>query len=514
MRMEIEGGGATVLYRDDLNASNAEKRRKALLKSLDDVNFDDNYEVSNPEARSYYSLLPGGASPDYAMWPSIKQIGEIGGMDGLLEKRGGALIDFDKGELERRMRRYLDSGVSREQLYGEEPKLERLIDIEKPPAAHDPVLAMETARQREPFSLDSLVKYAIRPFDQRYAYWTNISTIWNSARPTLWEQHIRGNRFIVSRPKGVNECDGPPVHFTRCLPDNHIVARLGKVFPLKHYHGRKDSMFDDADLPARTNLSSDSKAYLDHLGFRNLDSDHLVGSLPWMHMLAVAYSPKYLKDNALGLVRGWPRFPFPDDKALLEQSSALGERVAELLDMGADDSKAKDPKIVRNMKGIGRLSGTDRRVAANWDKVMVRQGGKRIGFGKGDIRPGKWTNTEEEALKATFAQLGLADQQGFEILGDPIDVHLNDKTCWSCVPERVVSKNAAHDYCIGGQNIIRKWLAHRECRHLGRGLNPKEARWMTSTIRRISVLILMGETLDANYRACCDSAYNWPADKF
>lgn len=514
---EDRGGGgrlATVLYRDNLNASNAEKRRKSLLESLDDLNFDDRYEVSSPEARSYYSLLPGGASPDYATWPGIEQIGEIGGMDGLLEKRGGALIDFDKGELERRMRRYLDSGVSREQLYREEPKLERLIDIEKPPAAHDPVLAMETVRQREPFSADSLVKYAVRPFDRRYAYWTNASTIWNSARPTLWEQHIRGNRFIISRPKGVNEGDGPPIYFTRCLPDNHVVARLGKVFPLKHYHGRKDSMFDDADLPARTNLSSASKAYLDHLGFSNLESDHIVGALPWMHMLAVAYSPKYLKDNALGIVRGWPRFPFPDDRALLEQSSALGDSVAELLDMGADDSKAKDPEIVRNMKGIGRLSGTDRRVAANWDKVMVRQGGQRIGFGKGDIRPSKWTNTAKESLKATFARLGLDDQQGFEILGAPVDVHLNDETCWSCVPERVVSKNSAHDYCIGGQNIIRKWLAHRESRHLGRGLSPKEARWMTSTIRRTSVLILMRETLDANYRACCDSAYDWPADEF
>ena len=504
---------ATVLYRDDINASNAEKRREALLKSLDDVNFDDKYEVSNPEAKSYYSLLPGGASADYAIWPSIEQIGETGGMDGLLEKRGGALIDFDKEELERRMRRYLDSSVSREQLHREEPKLERLIDIEKPPAAHDPVLAMQTARQREPFSVDNLVKYAIRPFDRRYAYWTNVSTIWNSARPTLWEQHIRGNRFMVSRPKGVSEGDGPPVHFTRCLPDNHVVAKLGKVFPLKHYHGRKDSMFEDVHLPAKTNLSSASKEYLAHLGFSNLDSDHLVGALPWMHMLAVAYSPKYLKDNAVGIARGWPRFPFPYDKALLEKSSSLGELIAELLDIGTDDVDAKDPEIVKNMKGIGRLSGTDRHITANWDKVMVREGGKRIGFGKGDIRPGKWTDTEEKSLRATFARLGLDDHQGFEILGAPVDVHLNDETCWSCVPERVVSANSAHDYCIGGQNVVRKWLAHRVSRHLGRSLSSKEARWMTSTIRRISVLILMGEALDANYRVCYDSAYNWPADE-
>lgn len=500
---------ATVLYRDDLNAANAEERRKDLLKSLSDINFDGNYELSAPKFKSYYSLLPGSASEDYMSWPSTIQIGEIGNMDGPLEKRGRALIDIDREDLERRIRRYLDINVSLDTLYREEPKLERLLDVVKPASDHKPTLAIETIRKREPFSSNNLVKYAFGPFDVRYAYWTNVSTVWNRSRPKLWEQHIRKNRFIISRPKGVSENDGPPVYVTRCLPDNHVIARLGKIFPLLNYHGRSDSMFD-THSPVTTNLSIDSMQYMKHLGFKELSNDHGIGELPWMHILAVAYSPKYLRDNALGISRGWPRFPFPDDRALLEQSSALGNRVEQLLDMGTDDSDAEAPLITRNMKGIGRLSGTDRRVAARWDKVMTMQGGKRIGFGSGDVRPREWTCAEKESLKATFAQLALDDHQGFETLGGAVDVHLNDTTFWSGVPECVVSENSARDYCIGGQNIVRKWLAHREVEHLGRALDRKEARWMTSTIRRISILILMGRELDANYDACRVNAYQWP----
>ena len=52
----------------------------------------------------------------------------------------------------------------------------------------------------------------------------------------------------------------------------------------------------------------------------------------WMHVLAIGYSPEYLRENADGIRQDWPRIPLPDSKDLLLRSEALGRQVAGLLD--------------------------------------------------------------------------------------------------------------------------------------------------------------------------------------
>ena len=67
------------------------------------------------------------------------------------------------------------------------------------------------------------------------------------------------------------------------------------------------------------------------------------------------------------------------------------------------------------------------------------------------------------------------------------------------------------NYCIGGYQVIKKWLSYREESVQGRALTKDEARYVTSMVRRIASIILMGEELDANYRAVRDNAYIWPS---
>ena len=75
------------------------------------------------------------------------------------------------------------------------------------------------------------------------------------------------------------------------------------------------------------------------------------------------------------------------------------------------------------------------------------------------------------------------------------DVFLNDSTCWRNVPAKV------WDFTIGGYQVMKKWLSHREFELLGRALTPDEAREVTHTARRITALILLQPELDKNYQA-------------
>lgn len=80
-------------------------------------------------------------------------------------------------------------------------------------------------------------------------------------------------------------------------------------------------------------------------------------------------------------------------------------------------------------------------------------------------------------------------------LGPPLDVYLNDVAFWKTVPSSV------WEYRIGGYQVIKKWLSYREGKILGRPLTSAEVKEVSGIIRRITALIVMQSSLDANYRA-------------
>jgi hypothetical protein len=87
-----------------------------------------------------------------------------------------------------------------------------------------------------------------------------------------------------------------------------------------------------------------------------------------------------------------------------------------------------------------------------------------------------------------------ADPQG------ALDVYINDRVYWANVPRDVWTMT------IGGYPVIKKWLSYREFRVLGRPLFPEELTYITEVIRRLKALLLMGDALDANYRAVAEKA--------
>jgi hypothetical protein len=122
--------------------------------------------------------------------------------------------------------------------------------------------------------------------------------------------------------------------------------------------------------------------------------------------------------------------------------------------------------------------------------------------GQGDARERDYAPAERAALEAGAGALNLAPAALFDLLGHTTyDVYLNDIAYWRNVPA------AVWDYVIGGYQVIKKWLAYREHKVMGRALKPEEALHVTHTARRLAAILLLHPELDSNYRIIKQHTY-------
>ncbi len=240
----------------------------------------------------------------------------------------------------------------------------------------------------------------------------------------------------------------------------------------------------------RANLSHAARAWLDHLGLPDPDKDHDVAALPWMHALAIGYSPAWLSENADGIRQDWPRVPLPNSAALLRASADLGIRVAALLDPDATvpgvTAGSLHPALatiaIPTKRGGGQMTEADRALIAGWGHAGK---GGAIMPGRGRITHRDYASDEATAA-AQHAVFGPQTN----------DVFLNADAFWRNIPDTV------WDFTIGGYQVLKKWLSYREKPLLGRPLTPGEIRYVRDVARRLAALRLMAPELDANYRAC------------
>jgi hypothetical protein len=485
----------------------ADKRRD-LLATLAAADFNAAYTAASPAPQNRFSFRPENVSKAYNAWPKLPDLCEVAPSNGLMEKRGGALIDIDRDALEARMRDYLNPNIDWDEYKARHEALTQK------QAGFEPRLARQRILEREPFDPQRLMRYAVRPMETRWCYYTQVNPIWNRARPPLWEQCFDGNAFLLSRMNPAKDPEGAPMYFCRTLSDDHLLSPDAVCFPLRKAHpGWRDRMQAMREEPT-ANLSPAARAYLAALGVADPDAQVETASLLWMHALAVGYSPAYLAQNADGLRRDWPRVPLPDSRDALDASAALGRIVAALLDTESPVTGVTaghlDP-LLRTVAVLARTGGGaldpaagDLALTAGWGHAG--KGGVTMP-GKGRLEPRGFDAAETEALAQSAAVRGLKPAQAKRLLGgDTRDVYLNGTAFWRNVPA------AAWDFTIGGYQVVKKWLSYREQPLLGRAMNAEEAREVTSMARRLTALALMQPALDANYRAVREHAAAWPAD--
>jgi hypothetical protein len=485
-----------VLFRDDLNDARAADRRARLLESLKSKKHDAQYQVADPNREGRFNFRPSQIAKEYRAWPSLMAFCAQAPSNGLMEKRSGALIGHDRAALEKRMRLYYDPLAEWDSLRALKTGLTR------DAARFDAKKAREKISKAEDFQPVQLRRYALRPFDTRWCYYSSERPLWNEPRPSLWAQCWKGNAFLMSRPSGVASPEGCPLFYTEMLGDNDFLRGHAYYFPLrlravsrtrvkKKDDGNGEfgsilqestSGYDAGGAKATANLSTAARAYLAALGIRNPDADAETASLVWMHALAIGFSPAYLTENADGIREDWPRIPLPNSKTTLLASAALGRQVAALLNTEESVGGVTTGKLRPELRTIAALSSTESlSLTAGWGHAG--QGGVTMpGKGKLLTRPYR---PEEQPQKPLLDLVGNSTH----------DIYLNDTACWRNVPEKV------WDFTIGGYQVMKKWLSYREHALLGRALTLDEAREVTHTARRLAALLLLTPALDANYAA-------------
>lgn len=484
-------------------------KRQELLESLKTPKFYSTYTERNPSEDDRFAFRSGDVDAVYRSWPALADLC-LFMSNGLMEKRGGALIDIDREALAIRMSRYFDAKLG----WDEYQKFTSVLT--EPQAGFDPKTTRIRALKEEAFSPKMIVKYQVRPFDRRYAYYTGLNPIWNRSRPSYFKQFWEGNKFLVTRFNSAKDGEGKSMFFTTVLLDDHCLKVDASAIPLQLKNGDRipksqhKTLFDtlgeapETDVPF-ANLSKQARNYLLGLGFTELDALPTAG-LVWHHALAVGYSDAYLTEHAEGIRQDWPRIPLPASRHLLETSAALGRQVAALLDTELPVPGITEKPYRPEMLKLGITSvappGTPPSLAvtANWGHGG---GGKPVMPARGRADTRAYTPEERAALTEGFAALGITPETGFNLVGtECLDVWLNDTTYWKCVPACV------WDYHIGGYQVLKKWLSYREQAVLGRPLLTEEARYFQEVVRRIAALLLLGSELDKNYQACAAGSFS------
>ena len=505
--------GPQVIFRDDINAAKAVERRAQLLETLNGNDFDKPYLPVNPEKFNRFSFLPSSVAANYKEWPRLVELCAEAPSNGLMEKRGGALIDIDRPDLEERIKMYYDSSISWEALSS------LGTGLTKDAAGFVAKTVRTKVQTAEEYQPTRLLRYAFRPFDIRWCYYSTVSPLWNRSRPPLWAQCWEGNSFLLSRMNAAKDPEGPPFYFASVLSDDHLLAPDAAAVALRlrsdrrknNADGRQGELFNSGTETA--NLSPAARAYLRTLGIQEPDRDLDAASLIWLHSLAIGFSPAYLTENRDGIRQDWPRIPLPVSRESLIASASLGQKIAALLNVEKSKvSGVTSGKISPALRTIGVISregggvlnqnAGEYDLTANWG-YADEQG--RVTPAKGKVISREYTSAELAALEEQAASIGSTLGEILDCLGrTTCDVYLNKVAHWRNIPAN------AWEYTIGGYQVIKKWLSYREYKLMQRSLSIEELREVQDMSRRIAAILLLEPVLNSNYVAVKGSTYSWP----
>ena len=452
------------------------------------------YGEASPSLELGLPFLPTTTASGYLTWPLLTELLPVS-FPGVQSKRDELVVDIDRERLVARMGSYFDPRISNEEIG-------RLH-----PAAMHTTASIQAGPIRDflvkrGFLGDCVVKYCYRPFDVRWIYWEPETELLGRKVPGLFPQVFPTNLLLEARRRQVMEAFDRG-YVTSVLPDN-FGNGFSNFFPLTLMPGAKPGHTKN-ELHANPvpNLSRNAKAF-----FQGINAgEHSL----FFHCVAVLRSPAFASENAGALRQDWPRIPLPATRELLEASAALGLQVAALLDPESDVPGVSSGDIRPELRAVGAIASASGKaldpaagglaVTAGWGHAG--KGGVTMP-GRGRAAERAYRSNERAAIEAGAAALGLSAEQAFALLGDHcLDVALNDRAYWRCVPSRV------WEYTIGGYQVLKKWLSYRERDLLGRDLTSKEARHFMEVARRIAALLLLTPQLDGNYEATKSATYPW-----
>jgi len=473
-------------------------KRAQLVEAAESPANASDYEALKPAKENWFRLRRWSPRHGYSSWPAVNELTAENPMLGLNENRNEALSHPDREVLLDRMRTYFDPDLSLAQI-------DKRLGHEWADFDAEAVRAKLLAES--PYDEQRVVRFAVRPFDLRYAYVDTTAKLWNRSRPLLVRAAEAASDFLLVRRRSPRALDGSAFLFSHSLVDQHALHKDAYVIPLwlavEASGDGPARLFEEAERPPaadwRANLSERALGYLDDLGIEDANTSRESASLLWLHALAIGFTPLYLEENGDAIRSNWPRIPLPGSEEALRDSARLGYQITHLLDLDTPIAGVDVPPVTERLKPVGAITQTSGGALDPTAGDLAVTAGYGVKQKTGAVMPGSGRVEPRERTDAD--SLGL-DREQRELLGQQVvDVYLNENAYWKAIPA------AAWDFKIGGFQVLRKWLSYRERGVLGRALTVAETRAFMSISRRLTELSLNGPKLDANYVGVTESPH-------
>ena len=406
-------------------------------------------------------------SADWFDWPALPDLFPVS-FPGVKTSRDGFLVDTDLDRLRARVSDYFDPGMSHEDIVRRHP------NVMKSTARFDARAVRDALVKRGGPNESGFIRFAYRPFDNRWLYWESDGSLLDRPRPDYRPHVFEGNLWIEAREHEAKE------GFSRGTLVRHMADNFGSG--LSSYFPnwlREDGVGNNENMGRRSNLSATAQRYLNRLGLGVEDLFH--------HVLATLHDPAYREANTGALRMEWPRIPLPGwlegdaDGAATElaRSATRGRALARLLDPDAPVPGVTQGTLRPEIAAIAVPATLDGSNMLGDDFVLTAGWGH---FGQGDaIMPGRgrvversYTPGERVSVDDTASTLGSTT----------FDIYLNRRALWRNVPA------AVWRYKLGGYQVLKKWLSYRERDILARPLRPEEVQHFTDTARRIAAILI------------------------
>ena len=398
-------------------------------------------------------------------WPTLPDLFPVS-FPGVKTSRDGFLVDVDLDRLRARVTDYFDASVSHEDIARRYP------GAMKTTAGFDTRAVRDVLVKRGGPRESGFIRYAYRPFDNRWLYWETAGRLLDRPRPDYRPHVFEGNLWIEAREREAKE------DFSRGTLVRHLADNFGNGLSSFFPTWLVDDGLGSDHTGQRVNLSETAQRWLGRLGANAEDL--------FYHVLATLHDPAYRTANAGALRMEWPRIPLPgwpdgevEDAAALSASAVRGRALAQLLDSDTPVRGVTEGTLRPEIAALAvpttldghHMTGDDFALTAGWGH-----------YGSGDaVMPGQGRLVERPYTPEERAAMG----NGLPVLGETtFDIYLNTRAFCRNIPAHVWT------YKLGGYQVLKKWLSYREHEILGRMLTPEDVQHFTDTARRIGAIVV------------------------
>ena len=426
---------------------------------------------------------------DWFDWPALPDLFPVS-FPGVKTSRDGFLVDIDLERLKVRVADYFDPNLSHEEIARRYPGVMKTTARFDARAVRNALLARGGPEEA------GYVRFAYRPFDNRWLYWEADSAACWIARvadykPHVFEENVwlvfadtRRVRDLVASSQVISYSRRPQSDEQWMCIVTSSTALVNSDFGI----AGSETVQRTPHEPCR----GWPNRYLERLG-------HASEEDLFHHILTVLHDPSLqsLINAGCPAGRSGPRIPLPgwpdgevDGAAeALAKSAERGRELARLLDSETPVPGVTQGFLRTEIAAIAvpatiekrNMTGGDFAVSSGWGHFGS---GDAVMPGQGRVLERAYTCDERAALGdrvATFGEMTF-------------DVYLNERAYWRNIPAAVWT------YKLGGYQVLKKWLSYREREVLGRALKPDEVQHFTNTARRIAGMVsALGMNLDSTH---------------